>query len=155
METEGKANVVASVCGAVFVQFLTALAVLPRSIWKERLNSSYSFKIDRGKTTSAARNWTNTAPQTYSTTFAFASLSILLLCTLRQDSRWERNKAKWSVLTEPWPWAHLWCHPYPAHFIVMTMTMSSPLVLSSPSALYSNDHDHELTSCVILTQRTL
>ena len=34
IETKGKAKVVASVWGAKFVQFLTALAVLPRSIWK-------------------------------------------------------------------------------------------------------------------------
>ena len=37
------------------------------------------FQIDRDKTASAARNWTNTAPPTDATTFAFASLSILLL----------------------------------------------------------------------------
>ena len=44
METEGKAKVVASVWGAKFVQFLAALAVLPRSVWKKRLNSTVSFK---------------------------------------------------------------------------------------------------------------
>ena len=43
METEGKAKVVASVWGAKFVQFLAALAVLPRSIWKKRLNSAGLF----------------------------------------------------------------------------------------------------------------
>ena len=40
METEAKAKVVTSVWGADFVQFLAALAVLPRSIWKKRLNSA-------------------------------------------------------------------------------------------------------------------
>ena len=43
METEGKAKVVASVWGAEFVQFLAALAVLPRSIWKEWLNAAGLF----------------------------------------------------------------------------------------------------------------
>ena len=42
-------KVVASVCGANFVQFLAALAVLPRSIWKKRLNSSFSFKWTKAK----------------------------------------------------------------------------------------------------------
>ena len=32
METEAKAKVVANVCGAKFIQFLAALAVLPQSI---------------------------------------------------------------------------------------------------------------------------
>ena len=40
MEREVKAKVVASVLGADFEQFLAALAVLPRSIWKKRSNSS-------------------------------------------------------------------------------------------------------------------
>ena len=40
METDAKAKVVASVWGANFIQFLAALPVLPRSIWKKRLNSS-------------------------------------------------------------------------------------------------------------------
>ena len=44
MEREAKAKVVASVWGADFVQFPAALADLPRSIWKKRLNSSYSSK---------------------------------------------------------------------------------------------------------------
>ena len=37
------------------------------------------LQIDRGKTVSAARNWTNFAPQADATTLAFASVSILLL----------------------------------------------------------------------------
>ena len=40
METEAKAKVVPSVWGADIVQFLAALAVLPRSVWKKRFNSS-------------------------------------------------------------------------------------------------------------------
>ena len=39
IELEDKAKVVASVWGTDFVQFLVALAVLPRSIWKNRMNS--------------------------------------------------------------------------------------------------------------------
>ena len=38
MEREAKAKVVAPVWGAEFIQFLGALAVFPRSIWKKRLN---------------------------------------------------------------------------------------------------------------------
>ena len=40
MEREAKTKVVASVWGTKFVQFLATLAVLPRSIWKKRLNST-------------------------------------------------------------------------------------------------------------------
>ena len=42
METEAKAKVVASVWGTEFAQFLAGLAILPRTIWKKKLNSSYS-----------------------------------------------------------------------------------------------------------------
>ena len=64
MEKEAKALLVASVWGAKFVQFLTALAVLPRSISvEETVEFILFFLIDRGKTASAARNLTNFAPQ--------------------------------------------------------------------------------------------
>ena len=49
METEAKAKVVASVWGAKFVQFLAALSVLPRSIWKNRMNSTISSKSTETK----------------------------------------------------------------------------------------------------------
>ena len=62
MGREAKVKVIASVWEAEFVQFLAALAVLPRTIW---MNLSFSsnhplqfilfFQIDRGKTASAAR----------------------------------------------------------------------------------------------------
>ena len=45
MAREAKATVVASVWGADFVQFLAALVVLPRSVWKKRLNSPYSVPL--------------------------------------------------------------------------------------------------------------
>ena len=51
-EREAKAKVAASVVGAEFVQFLAALAVLPLSILKKRLNSSYYSKLTEA---SAAR----------------------------------------------------------------------------------------------------
>ena len=41
MEKDAKAKVVTSVRGADFVLFLAALTVLLRSVWKNRLNSSY------------------------------------------------------------------------------------------------------------------
>ena len=43
METDGKAKVIGSVWRAKFAQFLASLTVLPRSIWKKRLNSSGLF----------------------------------------------------------------------------------------------------------------
>ena len=41
MEKEAKPKVVVSVWGAEFVQFLAAPAVLPRSIWKKRINATF------------------------------------------------------------------------------------------------------------------
>ena len=40
---EAKAKVVESVWGGEFFSFLAVLAIFPRSIWKNRLNSSYSI----------------------------------------------------------------------------------------------------------------
>ena len=45
MKTEAKAKVVASVWGADLVKFLAALAVLPRSIWKNKMNSTASLHL--------------------------------------------------------------------------------------------------------------
>ena len=58
-EREAKAKVVASVWGADFFQFLAALAVLPRSIWKDRMLNKICHQM--------------------ATNLAFASVSILLL----------------------------------------------------------------------------
>ena len=44
IELEDKAKVDASVWGTKFAQFLAALAILPQSIWKNRMNSTFSFK---------------------------------------------------------------------------------------------------------------
>ena len=55
METEAKAKVIASVKGQNFIQFLAALPILLRAIWKKRMNSTFFVLIDRGKTASAAR----------------------------------------------------------------------------------------------------
>ena len=76
METEAKAKVVASVWEADFIQFLVALAVLPWSIWRNRLNSSYfiNYAPKTDVTTFAFAS-----AQTDVTTFAFASVSVLLL----------------------------------------------------------------------------
>ena len=49
MEREAKAKVVASLWGSKFVHAPAALAVLPRSIWKKRLDSSYSSKSTKAK----------------------------------------------------------------------------------------------------------
>ena len=49
MEREAKAKVVASDWGADFFQFLAALAVLPPSILKNRMNSTVSSKPTEAK----------------------------------------------------------------------------------------------------------
>ena len=49
MEREAKAKVVASVWGADFLPFLAAVAVFSRSVWKERLYSSYPSKSTEAK----------------------------------------------------------------------------------------------------------
>ena len=49
MEREAKAKVVTSVWGADFIQFLGVLAILPRSIWKNRMNSTFSSKLTEAK----------------------------------------------------------------------------------------------------------
>ena len=49
MELEDKAKVVVSVWGAECVQFLAALAVLPRSIWKKRMNLTVSSRSTEAK----------------------------------------------------------------------------------------------------------
>ena len=72
IKTEEKAMVVASVWGEEFIQFLASLAILPRTICKNRLNSTFSFKSSWcnspyysnrpiGKTASAARNLINSS----------------------------------------------------------------------------------------------
>ena len=47
--TEAKAKIVASVWGAEFIQFLAALAILNRSICKNRINSTYSSKSTKAE----------------------------------------------------------------------------------------------------------
>ena len=49
MELEDKAKVVASFLGAECVQFLAALAVLPRSVGKKRMNSTVSSKATKAQ----------------------------------------------------------------------------------------------------------
>ena len=50
METEAKLKIVASVWGTEFIPFLAMLAILPRSIWKNRINSTVSSKLSRNMT---------------------------------------------------------------------------------------------------------
>ena len=49
MEREAKAKVVASVWGKKCVQFVAALSVLPRFIWKNRMNSTDYSKSTEAK----------------------------------------------------------------------------------------------------------
>ena len=44
IKSEAKAKVVASAWGEEFIQFLASLAILPRIILKNMMNSSFSFK---------------------------------------------------------------------------------------------------------------
>ena len=88
METEANAKVVASVfwgCGHNLYNSLQRYLFCLGRIGR-KVEFSLFFQIDRGKTASAARNWINSAPQTEATTFAFASVSILLLCMHVGDS---------------------------------------------------------------------
>ena len=89
MEREAKAKVVASVWGADFVQFLTALAVLPRSIWNNRMNPNRP----RQNSYSAARIWAKSASQTDATTFCLC----FCLHPSSMTSRFEL--CDWEVLT--------------------------------------------------------
>ena len=88
METRRKGNGRHVCLGAVFVQFLASLAVLPRSIWKKRLNSR------------KAKNWTNSAPQTDATTFDLPS--VFILCSPRPSvcpgdpEPWAAGAAGWA-----------------------------------------------------------
>ena len=89
-EAEAKAKVVASVWGAEYIQFLAALAGLPRKFGKKSLNSSYIFfQDDRGKIANAVRNLINSPPpqKKDATTFAFVSVSILLLWSTRREGQ--------------------------------------------------------------------
>ena len=66
METEEKTKVVASNWGEEFIQFLAVLAILPRTIFKNAMNSSFQIilhgaihpiiQIGQCKTAMAARN---------------------------------------------------------------------------------------------------
>ena len=59
-----------------------ATAKVVASVWGTYCNVEFNrfLQIYRGKKYSTAMNWTNSATQTDAKTFAFASLSILLLC---------------------------------------------------------------------------
>ena len=65
METEAKAKV--------------QLVVLPRSIWKKRINSTFSSKSTEAKQLARQGIESILPNKTDATTFAFASVSILLL----------------------------------------------------------------------------
>ena len=66
MGTEAKAKVVASIWRA---------SCFASDDVEETVEFVLFFQIDRGKTDSAARNWTNFAPQTDATTFTLLSPS--------------------------------------------------------------------------------
>ena len=75
MEREAKAKVVACVWGgADLVQFLAALAIFPRLIWKNMMNSTFSSKSTKARKRDKELN--KFCPPNR----RFASLSIFLLC---------------------------------------------------------------------------
>ena len=108
MATKAKAKVVASFRGAAFIQFLANLATLHRSIWKNRMDSIVSSKSTEAK--QLARNWTKSAPQTDVTTFAFASLSILLLYLLHMDQVQQKNQLNFFGPGQARPCSCYICH---------------------------------------------
>ena len=83
-----------------------ATAKVVASVWGTYCNVEFNrfLQIDRGKKYSTAMNWTNSATQTNAKTFAFASLSILLLweggsplyCT-----HCSQNDLNFRITTEP------------------------------------------------------
>ena len=79
METEAKANFVASVWGAKFLLNPCRASRFASVDLEKKVEFNHFFQINRGKTASAARDGTNSVPQPDATTFAFASLSILLI----------------------------------------------------------------------------
>ena len=92
IELEDKANVVVSVWGATFVQFLAALAVLPRSNWKKRLDSSFSCKWTEAK--QLTRQGIEHILPPKQTRRPLPSLLILSFFygTYTRTSNWHRNK---------------------------------------------------------------
>ena len=97
----------------VFILFIVKCLII---LWKginylvhlHEIETMDKFQIDRGKTASAARNWTNFALQADATTFALPSVSILFygyLCRRSVvGSVWARGALP-SVSWRRW-WAH-------------------------------------------------
>ena len=97
IKTEEWAKVVASVYGEESIQFLAVLAVLHWTIWIigwiapvwfERKGWIHHILHNRPRqNSSAARNWINASPKTEATTFAFSSVSVLILWEEGSDKR--------------------------------------------------------------------
>ena len=83
MEREAKAKVVASVLGAKFVQFLATLAVLPRSIWKKRMNSTLCLCCSLQPFYYCMLKKSLWAPYEQAKTFVFAKI---FYCKVRNSS---------------------------------------------------------------------
>ena len=103
-----KATVVVSAWEEEFIKIPSrASCFVYRTILKNRMNSSFSFKSFRcnssyilfkivlGKIAYAARNWINSSPQTEAMTFAFSSVFILLLCTRTPRSPLQQDIPKY------------------------------------------------------------
>ena len=85
MDREAKAKGVVSVWGTDFVHFLAMLAVLPRSIWKNSINSTVSSKSTEAKQLVRQGIEQNLPPQPDVTIFSFASVFVLLLWALHKE----------------------------------------------------------------------
>ena len=105
MELEDKAKVVESIWGGRICSIPWRSMCFAMVYLKEMVKFILFFQIDRGKTASAARNWTNFATQTDATICALSSNYILLL--------WDRATRKvWRLIiggvaldldNGPWP----------------------------------------------------
>ena len=71
--------VVSSVWGTEIVVLPCRASNFALVYLKEKVEFILFSQINRGKTASAARNWSNSVPQTDATTFALSSNSIILL----------------------------------------------------------------------------
>ena len=94
--------------GAEFIQFLAALVILPRTILKNRINSSFSFKSScrvlsiQSKTSSVARFWINSSSQNSSDDLClFFCFYTVLLCMVYLSVSYRLNQRSLSfTITE-------------------------------------------------------
>ena len=123
------AKAVTSVWGEEFFQFLAALTILPRTILKNRMNSSFSFK-------SSWCNWINSSPKLQRRHLPFLLSLSFFYATLR-----------WRVVPENVPGADSGlCSVYIAKMHTFTFCKENlyytPCVLATVDVMYTMDAPH-------------